>query len=114
MFKEGLNQYKERDTKGFEKELNQMHYKLMFVRFNKIALTQKQHIDALRSLMLLMEKQCGKIKGCMCVTYMGNIPSPLPHYNSNLPLTFLVIMTQLFSWMIIINDFMCILTGSPR
>ena len=32
----------------------------------------------------------------------------------NYPYPFLVVMTQLFSWLIVIIDCICLLTGSPR
>ena len=38
--------------------------------------------------------------------------SPLPQNNGNLPVPFLVVISQLFSWIIFINDCICILTGS--
>ena len=39
--------------------------------------------------------------------------SPLPQDNSNLTLSFFVVIPQFFSWVIFINDCICILTGSP-
>ena len=44
---------------------------------------------------------------------MGIVRSPLPQNNGNLPLTFLVVMTKLFSCIMFINDYICILTGNP-
>ena len=38
---------------------------------------------------------------------------PLPLNNGNSPLLFLVLITHFFSWIIFINDYICILTGFP-
>ena len=46
-------------------------------------------------------------------TWMGITCSPLSQNNGNLPLPFLVVITQFFSWMVFINNCICILTGLP-
>ena len=45
---------------------------------------------------------------------MGINCSLLHQNNGNLPLPSFVAITQLFFWIIFINDFMCVLTGSPE
>ena len=44
---------------------------------------------------------------------MGIAHSPLSQNNGNLPLPFLVVITQVFSYIIFINDCIFLLTGSP-
>ena len=44
---------------------------------------------------------------------MGITRSPLPQNNGNLPLPFFVVIAQLLSWKIFLNDCICILNGSP-
>ena len=45
---------------------------------------------------------------------MGVTCFPLSQNIGNLPLPFLVVINQFFSWIIFINNCICILTGSPR
>ena len=48
-----------------------------------------------------------------CCPYMEITRSTLPQNNGNLPLPFLVVITQFLSWMIFINYCKFILSGSP-
>ena len=45
---------------------------------------------------------------------MGITRYTLPQNHGNLPLPFLAVITQLFSWIRFINDYIFILTGSPE
>ena len=45
--------------------------------------------------------------------YMGITYFPLPRSNGNLLSPFFVVITLFFSWIIIINSCICLLTGSP-
>ena len=49
-----------------------------------------------------------KHKSCLCAhVQMGITRSLLPQNNGNLPLPFFVVLTQLFTWIIFVNDCMC-------
>ena len=50
-------------------------------------------------------------KGIFPLPYMVITCSPLPINNGNLPLPLLVVITLLLSFLILINDCICILTG---
>ena len=79
MIEMGMQRYKERGTKGVNTELNKTHDKLTFTTIKNIPLTQRQSTDALRVLMLLKAKRCGKIRFLMCTYFckQKNIPNKL-------------------------------------
>ena len=52
--------------------------------------------------------------GVAMTEYMGINRSLLPQNNGNLPFPFFVVIALLLSWIIFINDCICILTGSTE
>ena len=62
----GLKRFGDRGEKYVSKELNQLHNIHTYYPVDPENLTKKQSMDALKSLMLLMEKCNGAVKARAC------------------------------------------------